>query len=196
MTDSKNDACTIVTVDGIEVARTESLDSGRSAKRQPRLAITHDEAVPFTEVIAQDHTMADGRVERRRVHEKFLEWNDERMVVIGRYDPGIILERHGHSSDHVIYVLDGVLHVGEYRCPRLTLIVLEQGAAFGPLFADETIGCVLFETWLDDVTPLPADKPGYLALLQSRGITRLPNPAFQSPPSAPAGFGTGDDKWS
>jgi len=186
---------TIVTVDGVEVARTEALDSGRPHNRAPRLAITHDEAVPFTEVIAQEHTTPHG-VERRSVHEKFLEWNHQRMVVIGRYDPGIILERHGHSSDHVIYVLEGVLRVGEYECPPRTLIVLEEGAAFGPLFADADVGCLLFETWLDDVTPLPADKAGYHALLATRDIVRLPNPTFVVPPSAPKGFGAGDDKWS
>jgi hypothetical protein len=187
--------CTIVTVDGVEVARVEVLDSGRPHNRNPRLAIVHDEAVPFTEVIAQEHTVA-GVVEHRSVHEKFLEWNGQRMVVIGRYDPGIILERHGHSSDHVIYVLEGTLRVGEYECPPKTLIVLEEGAAFGPLFADETVGCLLFETWLDDVTPLPADKAGYHALLASRDIVRLPNPAFASPTTAPSGFGTGEDRWS
>jgi hypothetical protein len=187
--------CTIVTIDGVEVARTEALDSGRPHKRQPRLAIVSDGAVPYTEVIAQEHRTPRG-VERRSVHEKFLEWNDERMIVIGRYDPGIVLERHGHSSDHLIYVLEGVLWVGEYRCLPKTLIVLEEGAAFGPLFADGESGCLLFEAWLDDVTPLPADKAGYHELLASRGITRLPNPTFTSPSSAPAGFGTAEDRWS
>jgi hypothetical protein len=115
------------------------------------------------------------------------------MVVLGRYDPGIVLERHGHSSDHVVYVLEGVLMVGEYRCPKGTLIVLEEGASFGPLVADETEGCLLFETWLDDVTPVPADKPGYHKLLESKGIVRLPNPGFTPPSSAPdKGFGSGD----
>ena len=48
------------------------------------------------------------------------------------------------------------------------------------------------ETMLD-VTPVPADKPGYHALLASKGIERLPNPQFQPPPSAPdRGFGQGD----
>ena len=191
----ESEPCTIVTVDGVEVARTEVLASGRPHNRCPRLAIVHDEAVPFTEVIAQEHAVA-GVVEHRSVHEKFLEWNGQRMVVIGRYDPGIILERHGHSSDHLIYVLEGTLNVGAYECPPKTLIVLEEGASFGPLFADETVGCLLFETWLDDVTPLPADKPGYHALLASRDIVRLPNPPFASPASAPSGFGTGEDRWS
>lgn len=185
-------AQTIVTVDGVEVARTEALDTGRPHKPQPRLAITHESTVPWTEVIAQEH---DG--ERRSVHEKFIEWNDERMVVIGRYDPGIVLERHGHSSDHLVYVMEGVLMVGEYRCPPGTLIVLEEGASFGPLYADETDGCLLFECWLDDVTPVPADKEGYYAVLESRGIKRLPNPTFVPPPTAPDGaFGQGSDLYS
>jgi hypothetical protein len=178
----------IVTIDGVEVARTESLDTGRAHNHQPRLAITRDAAVPWTEVIAQQH--GD---ERRSVHEKFIEWNNQRMVVLGRYDPGVILERHGHSSDHLVYVMEGELTVGDYRCPKGTLVVLEEGAAFGPLVAHETEGCLLFETWLDDVTPVPADKPGYHALLESKGIVRLPNPAFDIPASAPSGgFGQGD----
>lgn len=181
---------TIVTYNGVEVARTEALDSGRPHNAAPRLAITHESTVPWTEVIAQLH--GD---ERRSVHEKFIEWNDQRMVVLGRYDPGIILERHGHSSDHLIYVLEGTLWVGEYHAPKGTLIVLEEGAAFGPLRADETEGCLLFECWLDDVTPLPADKDGYHALLASKGIVRLPNPAFVAPRGAPGGFGEGD-RWS
>jgi quercetin dioxygenase-like cupin family protein len=167
-------AHTIVTIDGVEVARTEALDTGRPHNANPRLSIVHDESVPWTEVIAQTHPSPSGP-ERRSVHEKFIEWNDQRMIVLGRYDPGFILERHGHSSDHVIYVLEGVLMVGEYHCPRGTLIVLEEGAAFGPLYAD---------------------KPGYHAVLASKGIVRLPNPTFVSPPSAPAGFGTPDDRWS
>ncbi|HEX7094306.1 MAG TPA: hypothetical protein VF183_00385 [Acidimicrobiales bacterium] len=90
-------------------------------------------------------------------------------------------------------MLEGELMVGEHRCPRGTLIVLEEGAAFGPLIAHETEGCLLFETWLDDVTPVPADKEGYYALLESKGIVRLPNPSFVPPSTAPdKGFGQGD----
>jgi hypothetical protein len=48
-------ACTIVTIDGVEVARTEALDSGRAHSQQPRLAIVTDGSTPFTDVIAQEH---------------------------------------------------------------------------------------------------------------------------------------------
>jgi hypothetical protein len=144
----------------------------------PRLAFVHMNDVPWTEVIAQLH--GDRRVS---VHEKFLEWTPERMVVLGRYDPHVVIERHGHKSDHLVFVLEGELSIGERNCPRGTLIVLEHGAAFGPLTAGDR-GALLFETWAGDPAPVPADKEGYYALLQERGITRLPPPKIQRPTSA------------
>ena len=186
---SDDDACTIITVDGKEVARCPSVDTGRPHNHQPRLAIIHESVVPWTEVIAQRHLDTDAR---RSVHEKFIEWTGQRMVVLGRYDPGMIIERHGHRSDHLIYVLEGEMACGDYPCPRGTLIVLEEGAVFGPLIADATDGCLLFETWLDDPTPVSVDKPGYNQLLADNRHERLPNPPFTPPPHAQGKFGTGD----
>lgn len=157
--------------------------------RKPRLAFAHVDDVPWTEVVAQRH--GDRRVS---VHEKFLEWTEERMVVLGRYDPGMVVERHGHASDNLVFVLEGELSVDDRACPAGTLIVLEEGAAFGPLVAGEN-GALLFETWAGDVTPVPADKAGYLRLLEERGITRLPNPGFSPPPGVGQGLGSGD-RWS
>jgi hypothetical protein len=152
--------------------------------RPPRLAIVHVDEVPWTEVIAQQH--GDRRVS---VHEKFLEWTDKMMVVLGRYDPGMIIERHGHRSDHLIFVLEGELTVGDPAGDRVcgphTLIVLEEGAVFGPLIAGDQ-GALLYESWAGDPLPNPADKEGYYALLESRGVVRLPNPTFTPPPSAPS----------
>ena len=156
----------------------------------PRLAFVHAGDVPWTEVIAQMH---GGR--RVSVHEKFLEWNAKRMVVLGRYDPHVVIERHGHASDHLVYVLEGELLVGDRPCPPGTLIVLELGAAFGPLIAGPA-GALLFETWAGDPRPVPADKDGYYALLQQRGIVRLPNPPFTKPVTAPKQPDDGKDLYS
>ena len=156
----------------------------------PRLAFVHIDDVPWTEVIAQQHG------ERRvSVHEKFLEWTAQRMVVLGRYDPDMVIERHGHASDHLVYVLEGELTVGDRPCPAGTLIVLEHGAAFGPLIAGPR-GALLFESWAGDPRPVPADKPGYYALLASKGIVRLPNPPFSKPASAPRQADDGKDLYS
>jgi hypothetical protein len=147
----------------------------------PRLAFVHESDVPWQEVLAQRHG------ERRvSVHEKFLEWTTDRMVVLGRYDPGVIVERHGHKSDHLVYVLEGDLVIGERHCPAGTLVVLEVGAVFGPLVAGAN-GALLFETWAGDPGPVPADKEGYVKLLQERGIERLAPPRIVRPASAPAG---------
>jgi hypothetical protein len=157
---------------------------------EPRLAFVHVDDVPWTEVIAQLHG------ERRvSVHEKFLEWNAKRMVVLGRYDPHMVIERHGHASDHLVYVLEGELIVGERHCAPGTLIVLEVGAKFGPLTAGET-GALLFEVWMGDPRPVPGDKQEYYALLKERGIVRLPNPAFTRPDTAPREREDDEDRYS
>ena len=157
---------------------------------EPRLAFVHADDVPWTEVIAQLHG------ERRvSVHEKFLEWNAQRMVVLGRYDPHVVIERHGHASDHLVYVLEGELMVGDRLCRPGTLIVLELGAALGPLIAGAA-GALLFETWAGDPRPVPADKEGYHALLKDRGIVRLPNPTFTRPDTAPSHPDDGKDLYS
>ena len=129
----------------------------------PRLAFVHIDDVPWTEVIAQMHG------ERRvSVHEKFLEWNTKRMVVLGRYDPHVVIERHGHASDHLVYVLEGELMVGDRRCPPGTLIVLEVGAKFGPLIAGEQ-GALLFETWAGDPRPVTRRQGEVLCAAEGEG---------------------------
>jgi len=145
----------------------------------PRLAFVHIDDIPWREVIAQRH--GDRRVS---VHEKFLEWTARRMVVLGRYDPHVVIERHGHKSDHLVYVVEGDLMVGERPCPAGTLVVLEVGATFGPLIAGER-GALLFEVWMGDPAPVPADRDGYLALLRQRGIERLPPPKIERPATVP-----------
>ena len=148
-------------------------------KNTPRLAFVHIDDVPWREVIAQMHGAT-----RVSVHEKFLEWTAQQMVVLGRYDPGVIVERHGHKSNHLVYVLEGELLVGDRRCPAGTLIVLDLGASFGPLIAGDA-GALLFEVWMGDPAPVPADKEGYYALLRERGIERLPPPKIERPATAP-----------
>ena len=52
-----------------------------STPPHPRLAFVDEGDVPWQEVLAERH--GDHRVS---VHEKFLEWTPDRMVVLGRYD--------------------------------------------------------------------------------------------------------------
>jgi len=150
---------------------------------EPRCSITHVDDVSWQEVKAQQH--GDRRVS---VWEKYLEWTPDRMALYGRYDPGMLIERHGHRSDHIVYVLDGEITVGDVVCRPGTNIVLEEGAVFGPIEAGAD-GAVLFEIMMGDPRAVPADRPGFERVCAERGITPLPNP----PLVAPAWFGERTD---
>jgi hypothetical protein len=142
----------------------------------PELKITHIDDVEWQEVKAQQH--GDRRVS---VWEKYLEWTPDLMVLYARYDPGMLTERHGHKSDHIVYVLGGEITVGDVVCQPGTNIVLEHGAVFGPIEAGPD-GALLLEIMMGDPRAVPADPEGFAALLADRGVTSLPNPPIQAPP--------------
>jgi hypothetical protein len=140
------------------------------------LRIVRLDDVPWQEVKAQQH--GDRRVS---VWEKYLEWTPERMVLYGRYDPGMLIERHGHRSDHLVHVIEGAITVGDEPCGPGTTLLLDVGAVMGPIEAGPD-GAVLFEVMLGDPRAVPADRGGFEALLAERGVRPLPNPPIQSPP--------------
>ncbi|MBX6390834.1 MAG: hypothetical protein IRZ08_17900 [Frankia sp.] len=143
---------------------------------EPQLRITSIGDVPWNEVKAQRHP--DGR--RVSIWEKFLEWSPSRMVIYARYDPGMVVERHGHMSDHFIFVVAGEVQIGDRHCPAGTHITLEQGALFGPLVAGPE-GATLYEIMTGDPRAVPADPEGFAQLLAERGIEPLPNPPLAWP---------------
>jgi len=145
------------------------------ATAEPRFVIVDPTELPWTEVLAQRHG-----ARRASVHLQFLEWTPHRMADFARYDPGVVIERHGHASDHMVLVLEGEVTVGERVCRPRTLIVLERGAVFGPLVAGPA-GALLFETWAGDPRPVPADPEGHARLLRERGIEKLAVAPYRSP---------------
>ena len=139
---------------------------------EPKLVFRHVDDVPWQEVRAQRH--GDRRV---GVHLKFLEFSPNRTLIVTHYDPGLVLDKHRHGSDHMIYITGGSLSVGDVECTPGTMVLLEHGAAFGPLIAGPE-GTDLLEFYTGDVTPSSADEDGYKVLLEERGITLEPNPVF------------------
>jgi hypothetical protein len=118
------------------------------------------------------------------VHLRFLEKTPTRVFIHCHYDRGMTIEAHGHASDHAIFVLSGSVTIGAVECSRGMLVVLEQGAIFGPLVAGPD-GTDLLEFYAGDPTPVPADPEGFAALLDERGILPVDGLPAAPPPSTP-----------
>jgi len=141
----------------------------------PEPRFRHADDLKWQEVRAQQHG------ERRAsVREKWLEFTPEILTLYARWDPGMIVHRHGHNSDHLVFVLEGEMSCGEVRCTKGMHIWLERGAALGPLIAGPQ-GVELFEVMLGDPRSWPADPEGFAKLLAQRGVQPLENPPIDMP---------------
>ena len=100
---------------------------------EPTFRHLDDPDVPWQAVKAQRN--ADGTV--AHVWEKWLAFSPDPqyLTIYARYDPGMVVRRHGHFSPHVVFVLEGEVSFGDRRCPAGTHIELPLGAAFGPVVA-------------------------------------------------------------
>ena len=137
-----------------------------------------DPDVPWQQVKVQRN--ADGTTSA--VWEKWLAFSAEPpyLSLYARYDPGMIVRRHGHHSPHVLFVISGSLRIGDRDCPAGTHVELPHGAAFGPLLAGDE-GAVLFEVMLGDPRSW-GDDPALLDRLRAeRGVTPLPDPELSYP---------------
>jgi hypothetical protein len=114
------------------------------------------------------------------VWEKWLEFNDRYLTLHARYDPRMMVQPHGHNSDHVVYVIEGEIACGDVRCPAGTHIALDQGDVFGPFVAGPD-GAVLFEVMMGDPRSFPGDLEAYERLMAERGVVGLPNPPIEMP---------------
>lgn len=143
---------------------------------EPRLVFRHIDEEKWYEVKAQQH--GEKRVS---IWEKYLEWTPNFLSLYARYDPGMIVERHGHMSDHIVFVLEGEITIGDQLCTPGMHITLEKGASFGPIIAGAQ-GALLYEIMMGDPRAVPADKAGFEELCRSRGVEPLPNPPLEFPP--------------
>ena len=136
---------------------------------------THLDDVGWQEVRRQQH--ADRTAS---VREKWLDFGERFLSLYARWDPGMIVQPHGHNSDHVVFVLKGEMTCGDVHCPAGTHIALDQGDTFGPFVAGPE-GVVLFEVMMGDPRSFPADQADYARFLEERGVTLLPNPPIELP---------------
>jgi len=114
------------------------------------------------------------------VREKWLEFSTGCLSLIADWDPGMMIHKHGHNSDHVLYVISGEMTCGDVVCTAGMHITLDQGAAFGPFVAGPD-GVVLFEVMMGDPRSWPADPEGFERLLEEKNAKKLPNPEIELP---------------
>lgn len=155
-----------------------------------------DPDVPWQAVKSQRN--ADGS--HAHVWEKWLAFSPDPqyLSLYARYDPGMIVRRHGHLSPHIVFVISGSCTYGDIECPAGTHIELPEGAAFGPCVAGPD-GAVFFEVMLGDPRSWGDQPELFDAALEAHGATALPDPPIEFPewlsdlranwgdPSAPSG---------
>jgi ChrR Cupin-like domain len=117
---------------------------------------------------------------RRSVWLKFLELTPEASVFHTRYDPGLVLQRHGHRSNHYIFVIDGEVRFDTEVCSAGSLVRLPHGATFGPIWVGDE-GAEILEIYLGDCRPEPADKSEWQRIKDEHDIVDLPNPPLPVP---------------
>jgi hypothetical protein len=137
-----------------------------------------DPDVPWQEVKAIRR--ADGTT--ASVWEKWLSFSPDPqyLSLYARYDPGMIVRRHGHHSPHVVFVIEGELLCDGRPCPKGTHIELPTGAAFGPFVAGP-LGAVLFEVMMGDPRSWGDDAVAFDRTLAAHGATAMPDPPLEFP---------------
>jgi hypothetical protein len=138
----------------------------------------HLDDVPWREVRRQRH--GDDPADTASVYEKWLDLNERFLSLYARWDPGMLVQPHGHNSDHVVFVVEGSMTCGDVECGPGTHIALDQGDDFGPFVAGPD-GVVLFEVMMGDPRSFPARQDEWHRLLADRNVTLLPNPPIDLP---------------
>ncbi|MEI7888243.1 MAG: hypothetical protein WCJ04_12705, partial [Actinomycetes bacterium] len=111
------------------------------------------------------------------VWEKWLAFSPDPqyLSLYAKYDPGMIVRRHGHLSPHVVFIVEGGAWFGERWCPSGTHVELPAGAAFGPIRAGDE-GAVMFEVMMGDPRSWGDQPELFERALADHGAQALPDP--------------------
>jgi hypothetical protein len=140
---------------------------------------TFDDAdVPLQRIKVQRN--ADGT--ESAVWERWLAFRADPayLSLYARWDPGMVVRRHGHNGPHVLVVLSGSVRIGDRECCPGTHVELPVGAAFGPHVAGPA-GCELFEVMVGDPRSWGDDLAAYERVCAELGVTPLPDPPIDLP---------------
>ena len=134
----------------------------------------HLDDIDWTEVQRQQN--ADGTVSV--VREKWPIIRPEFLSAHVHYEPGMVVRRHGHRSNHVVFVLGGSGWIGSKPCEPGTHIHVPLGSAFGPIIAGPE-GLTCWELSFGEFGGWGDQPELYANEIAERGITPLPDPPLE-----------------
>lgn len=145
--------------------------STMSNHSNPSPVFWHVDDIDWTEVQRQQN--ADGSVSV--VREKWPIIRPDFLSAFVHYESGMVVRRHGHRSNHVVFVLDGSGWIGDEPCQPGTHIHVPLGSAFGPIIAGPQ-GLTCWELSFGEFGGWGDQPELYAEAIAKRGITPLPDP--------------------
>lgn len=142
-----------------------------SDTNSPVPSFWHIDDIDWTPVQRQQN--ADGSVSV--VREKWPIIRPDFLSAYVCYESNMVVRRHGHRSNHVVFVLDGSGWIGESPCEPGTHIHVPLGSAFGPIIAGPR-GLTCWEVSFGEFGGWGDQPELYTNEIVSRGITPLPDP--------------------
>lgn len=149
----------------------------------PEPRFQHLEDMAWKEVLAQDHSGT-----RKVVLEKWLVFEQRVLAFAGKWDPGMVVAKHGHMCPNTIYVVEGSMESDGVDCPAGTNIMLDVGTPYGPNITGPE-GVIVYEVMGGNPSVWYADPEGFAALKKERGITQLANPSLGDTSDTRATYG-------
>ena len=134
----------------------------------------HINDIDWTEVQRQQN--ADGSVSV--VREKWPIIRPGFLSAHVHYEPEMVVRRHGHRSNHVVFVLRGSGWIGTTPCEPGSHIHVPLGSAFGPIIAGPD-GLTCWELSFGEFGGWGDQPELYANEIAERGITPLPDPPLE-----------------
>ena len=131
----------------------------------------HLDDIEWTEVQRQRN--ADGTVSV--IREKWPIIRPGFLSAHVHYEPHMVVRRHGHRSNHVVFVVDGGAWIGGPWCTPGTHLHVPLGASFGPIVAGPE-GVTCWEVSFGEFGGWGDHPELYEEEIERRGITPLPDP--------------------
>jgi hypothetical protein len=134
----------------------------------------HMDDIDWTPV--QQQRNADGTVSV--VREKWPIFRPDFLSAYVHYEPGMVVRRHGHRSNHIVFVLGGGAWIGGDWCTAGTHIHVPLGATFGPIVAGPD-GVTCWELSFGEFGGWGDQPELYEQAIADLGVTPLPDPPLQ-----------------